>query len=348
MSPALAANTARISAVPTTDVIIIGGKPVTVEAVTIDGQIYVTRGRFLRIASLKEEWTEDVKNPPLVIDSLARSARPPDLVRFWQRLPDQEPKYPFYHEKLPIAAIPISTYDHWWNKQINGKTRNMVRKSEKLGVTFREAPFDDGLVRDIMGVFDESPFRRGKRFWHFRKDFDSVKREMGLDLPGSFFVGGYIRGLMIGFIKVRIVDRYAMTTMILDRIAHRDKAVTNGMIAKSVEICARRQIPYLTYTHWRRGEHGDFQKRNGFAPFPVPEYFIPLTLKGRVALSLHLHRGMANLLPAPLLDGLLDFRSRWYGRIALRHIRREGIASSAEGAAATRNSPPAGDSAKTS
>ena len=86
----------------------------------------------------------------------------------------------------------------------------------------------------------------------------------------------------------------------------------NGMIAKAVEICADRQIPFLTYTVWRRGDQAEFQKRNGFERIPVPEYFIPLTARGRIALQLGLHKGVKAALPEAWMVRLLSLRSWWY------------------------------------
>ena len=45
----------------------------------------------------------------------------------------------------------------------------------------------------------------------------------------------------------------------------------NGLISKVVEICATNNIPYLVYSTWRRGDHGEFQASNGFIRTPLPE-----------------------------------------------------------------------------
>ncbi len=107
-----------------------------------------------------------------------------------------------------------------------------------------------------------------------------------------------------------------MITLILDKTAHRDKAPMNGMIAKAVEVCAKRNVPYIVYTIWRRGEHGQFQESVGFKKMAVPEYFVPLTLKGTIALRLGLHKGVRGLIPEKMMGWLLVLRSRWY---ALRY-----------------------------
>ena len=85
----------------------------------------------------------------------------------------------------------------------------------------------------------------------------------------------------------------------------------NSMIAKAVEICAERNIPHVTYTVWRR-DQGQFQKSNGFEKIPVSEYFVPLTLSGKLALALRLHKGLKGALPKQAMVRLLELRRRWY------------------------------------
>jgi hypothetical protein len=243
-----------------------------------------------------------------------------DLLRFWQRIPDSEPKYRYYYEWRHVAAIPVGDYKHWFEKQINPKARNKVRKSAKLGVAIEQTELSDKLVRGIMGIFNQSPVRRGKRFWHYGKDFETVKKEMSLDLNESIFVTAYYKEELIGFVKLLFADRYALLTVILDKLKHRDKAPMNGMIAKAVEICAARTVPYLVYYMWRRAGHSDFQESTGFERIPIPEYFVPLTLKGAVALRLGLHKGVKGVIPEKTMISLLALRAKWYARKARRPV----------------------------
>jgi hypothetical protein len=288
------------------------GVPVSADAVRVNGQIFIISGKFIRTAQLRDFWAEDVRDPQLVIGELKDCILKIDLLRFWQRIPETQPKFAYYKEWRDVAAIPVTTFDHWWEKQINTKTRNMVRKSKKLGVTIEEIEFSDELVRGIVGVFSESPVRRGKAFWHYGGDFESVKKAMSADLEEAVFIAAYYENELIGFTKLLITDRSAMVTLILDKMSHRHKSPMNGMIAKAVEICANRKIPYITYTLWRRGDHGEFQKRNGFQKMPVPEYFVPLTIKGKLALRLGMHKGLKGALPERVIVWLLALRSKWY------------------------------------
>jgi hypothetical protein len=288
------------------------GVPITVNAVRAENKTFIISGRFIKAAALKNEWQQDVENPQEVIGQLKTCPAKVDLLRFWQRIPESEPKYDYYHEWRHVAAIRITDLKTWWERQVNSNTRRLVRKSEKLGVTAIEAQLDDELIFGITEMFNESPVRRGKRFWHYGKDFEAVKKDMSLDLNEAIFIGAYYRKELIGFIKLVLADRYAMITLILDKVSHRDKAPMNAMIAKAVKICIERKIPFLTYTLWRRAGHGYFQERNGFESISVPEYYVPLTARGELALRLGLHKGPKGIIPEKMMAWILELRAKWY------------------------------------
>jgi hypothetical protein len=288
------------------------GAPIQLDAVRAEDKAFIISGRLIKTAALKNEWQQNVGNPDRVIRELKASAAKIDLLRFWQRIPESEAKYSYYHEWRDVAAIAIKSFDHWWEKQISGKTRNMVRKSDKMGVKIEEVQLSDEFVHGIIAIFNQSPVRRGKRFWHYGRSFESVKEGLAADSSQAIFIGAYFEAELIGFAKLLLTDRYAMIVLILDKTIHRDKASMNGMIAKAVQICAERNLPFITYTVWRRGEHGDFQKRNGFEKIRVPEYFVPLTLKGAIALRLGLHKGVRGAIPKDMMVWLLALRSKWY------------------------------------
>jgi hypothetical protein len=310
------------SAVIHKETIYVRGEAVSTNVVRIKDQAFITSGKLVTTARLsdKDDWLKDVQDPDEVVRALKTIPRI-DLLRFCQRIPDTEAKFSYYKESRQIAAIPIRDYKHWLTKQISPSARNKIRKTQRFGVTIQETKLNDELVRGIVGIFNQSPIRRGKRFWHYGKNFETVKREMSFDLQESIFITAYHENELIGFIKFYITDRYAMITLILDKTAHRSKAPMNGMIAKAVEVCARRNIPYLVYTVWRRGEHGQFQESNGFEKIRVPEYFVPLTWKGKLALKLGLHKGIKGLIPEKAMGWLLALRAKWY---VLKYRQRTG------------------------
>ena len=126
----------------------------------------------------------------------------PDLLTFWQRLPDTVPIYPYYYETEILSAIPLKDFKHWWEKQIGSDTRKKARRPEKRGVEIRVVPLDDAFVSGVMGVFNETPVRRGKPFWHYGKDFETIKQGLSRDLDRSKFIGAYDGGELVGFVKL--------------------------------------------------------------------------------------------------------------------------------------------------
>src|SRR5262249_1771205 len=154
----------------------------------IDDKRLVIRGRLLKVARIKDEWWQDVGDPERILEGL-RSCKPsPDLFTFWQRLPDTLPLYPYYNEAEALSAIPLKDFDYWWKHQIKSDTRKKTKRAENRGIEIRMVSLDDDLVTGVMGIFDESPVRRGKRFWHYGKDFDTVKEILLRDVATSKFI----------------------------------------------------------------------------------------------------------------------------------------------------------------
>jgi hypothetical protein len=287
----------------------------------VGGRDIQITGGLLRIARLAVDTYESVDDPGGTLEALRASGIRIDLFTFMQKLPDTSPKFSYPMEWDNVAALPVSTFDHWWTKQINSKTRNMVRLAEKKGIVVREVPFDDVLVRGIAAVYNESPIRQGKPFWHYGKDVESVCKENGTFLDRSIFIAAFLEDTLVGFAKlVRDPDHdQAGLMQIVSMLQHRDKAPTNALIAQAVRSCAARQLGYLLYANFAYGKKhrdslSDFKQHNGFRRIDLPRYYLPLTPMGRAALRLGLHHPVVNRIPEPLLARLRSARSRWYGR----------------------------------
>ncbi|SRR6266478_2353890 len=293
---------------------LIKGQPGELDCVEIGGQAYDLIGGPVTVAGLcfEDEWYEDVKDPYAVIRALSNDIGvKPDIFTFWQRLPETEPKYNFYMEWESIAALPVKSFDYWWNKQAKGTTRNMVRKSQKAGVEVRETTFDDDFVRGMTDIFNESPIRQGKPFWHYGKDVETVRRQFSHRLFREDMIGAYYGGELIGFIMLGNAGTYGVTGQIISKIKHRDKATNNALIAKAVEVCEKKKLPYLVYTNWNNSSLVDFKRHSGFEEVRLPRYFVPLTRKGKLALKVGVHRGWREALPRQIRDPLKRLRKLW-------------------------------------
>jgi hypothetical protein len=285
------------------------------------GREIKVHGRLLRVGRLDAEKYHFLDDPQPVLDGLRKSRTRVDLFTFMQRLPESEPKFRYPMEWDNFAALPVSTFDHWWNQQLGFKARNKAKQAEKKGVTLREVPFDDALVKGIWEIYNECPVRQGRPFTHFGKDIETVRREEATYLDSSIFIGAFLGDSMIGFIKMVSDETRTQAGLmnIVSMIKHRDKAPTNALVAQAVRSCAERQISYLVYANFAYGKKqpdsvADFKERNGFQQMNVPRYYVPLTPIGWTALRLGLHHRFVDHFPEPWIAKLREFRNAWYNR----------------------------------
>ena len=307
------------------------GKTVKVPSLCVDDKVIVITGKFLRMASIKGEgWLEsgEIGNPLSLIEKLKAWKAGIDVFTFSERLPDVKPKYNFYTEWENIAALPIKTFDYWWTTQINDKTRNMVRRAEKKGVTVRVTEFDEAFVEGIADIYNETPVRQGRAFWHYGKDIHTVRRDNSTFLERSDFIGAYCGNVLIGFAKLVYMGKVAGLMQILSKVKERDKAPNNALLSKVVEICAERGIEYIVYSKFTYGKKGidplaDFKRHNAFQKIDIPRYYIPLSIRGTIGLKLGLHHDLGELLPEGLVSHLRRVRAKLLERKVKGRIEGE-------------------------
>jgi len=292
----------------------IKGKDFEVNSVKVGNvEMVVTEG-FLRHVWVNDEWFTEVDDPEKIIGTLKKISPRPDYFTFIQRVPDGEPRFPYYRETESWAVLPVSSFDHWWKNQIKSEARNRARQAGKRGVVMKRPDFDDAFVEGMVDIFNETPVRQGKPFWHYGKDFETVKNQFSRYLFRESLIGAYYEDKLIGFIMLGNAGKFAVTGQIISKIKHRDKCPNNALIAEAIRVCEEKGIPYLCYTYWDERSLGGFKKKNGFERFDVPRYYVPLTVKGKVALSLNLHRGFKGMLPERLKNRLKDLRNRYYNK----------------------------------
>jgi hypothetical protein len=280
-------------------------------------------GRIVRIARLEADGYEFLEDDPEnVLRGLRNCGARADLFTFTQRiLPDQAPRHRFPMEWDNFAAVPVESFEHWWNHQIRPEARNRARQAGNKGVLVREVPFDRTLAEGIWRIYNETPIRQGRKFPHYGEDLETVYRDGATFQGGSFFIGAFLGDELIGFAKLTADETRTQANLmnILSMIEHRDKAPTNALIAQAVRSCAERGIAYLVYQAYAYGtKQGDslmkFKQVNGFQRFDVPRYYVPLTPLGRVALRLRLHRRLADQLPESLRGRLRRLRNAWHSK----------------------------------
>jgi hypothetical protein len=297
------------------------GIAVPVPSAQIDGRTVITTGKWLKVATVQDEELvegESVANPETFISQLKGTGLHADIFTFSQKLEEITPKHRYHFNWDNLAVIPITTYSDWWEKRTESSVRRAVRKATKSGVLVKIAKFDDAFVRDIVNINNETPIRQGRAFWHFQKSFEAVKLENSTYPGRNLFLGAYYQDEMIGFIRIIYADSLASIVQLLSMMKHYDKRPANALIAKAVEVCEQEGISHLLYCNYIYNDPEssltEFKRRNGFEQVLVPRYYVPLTLKGKIALRLGLHRGLVQRIPKPILIHLLRIRSFWYGR----------------------------------
>jgi hypothetical protein len=278
-------------------------------------------GKLVRIAFIDGEGYQFLEDPESALELLRKSGRRIDLFTFIQKLSDTTPKYRYPMEWDNMAALPITTFDDWIKNQVDFKVRNKVRKSAKNGIVVREMAFDNNFIHGISAIYNESPIRQGRPFWHYGTDFDYARRVNGTFPDQSIYLGAFFEDRLIGFVKL-VTDEHcsqAGLMQIVSMIQHRDKAPTNALIAQAVKSCAERRIPYLWYAKFSYGKRqtdslAEFKRHNGFQKIDLPRYYIPVTLVGQMAFRLGLHHSIVDWIPEQMIVKYRSIRSRWYAK----------------------------------
>ncbi|MGO8756724.1 MAG: hypothetical protein ACLQG3_01240 [Terracidiphilus sp.] len=279
------------------------------------------RGRAIRIARIDGDNYRFLDDPEAMISGLKQNRKRIDLFTFMQRVPETQPKFKYPMEWDNVAALPITSFDDWWNRVLGFKGRNKAKQAEKKGVELREVPYSEELVEGIWRIYNESPVRQGKRFPHFGMSLEKVREHAGTFLDCSVFIGAFFDGELIGFAKLTMDETGTQAGLmhILSMIKHREKAPTNALIVQAVRSCAARKIAYLVYSQFSYGNKqrdslSDFKERNGFQRIDIPRYYVPLTWLGEAAFRAGMHRSLIERLPEPLITRLRDYRAAWYSR----------------------------------
>lgn len=292
------------------------GRNVSVRGIDLEGRRVVVRGHFARIAQVvNEELVEGevVRDPAEFIEQLRRGLRA-DIFIFPQRPPDVSPKFQFRLEWDNWAIADTTTFDSWW-KALPQESRRNVRIAAKKGVVTKVVPFDTQLVQGIHAIYNETPVRQGKKFWHYGKDLATVHRELGDYLTRSEFTGAFLGDELIGFCKIIYVNGMAVLVQILTKVEHNQKRTMNALLAHAVQLCEQKGVSSLVYGNYVYGRKNDsslteLKRRNGFSRVDFPRYFVPLSARGKLLIALGLHLGLENIIPRPVSGLLLKCRAR--------------------------------------
>jgi len=283
--------------------------------------LVVRRKIFFTIARDSREYLQSIVPTEGLINELRR--RHVDIFSFLERrwcCSLSKPSKSWTKSEDNIGLLHLTSYDDWW-KGIGKKTRNMIRKAEKMGVRTEIAKANDKLAEGIWKIFNETPIRQGRGFPHYGISLDVVKQNL-LFFPESAYIGAYFQGELVGFIHLVRGDRLTVISQLLSLQTCWDKAVNNALMAKAIEFCACNHSEWIMYG--RMGNHptlDSFKESNGFTKFQVTRYFLPLTTKGRLVIKLGLNRELKDSLPLSAKQSLFPIYN-WVSRMRAKMISR--------------------------
>jgi hypothetical protein len=283
------------------------GEDVEVPSVPIGRCRVIVTGRWLRTARLFDEELVErahAPSPSAAVDAMRDARLRADVFTFAAPFGSSSHVYPYPVVEDNLAVLSTKSYDHWWTGLPQESRRN-VRLAAKRGVVARPAEFDEQLVAGIKRVYDETPVRQGRRFWHFDRDIGRVRMMNATYLPRSQFIGAYVGRELVGFIKYVRVDEVAVVIQILAMELHREKRAVYALLRQAVELCQSQGLEFMTHGKFSYGVDRDstlseFKRRTGFAEHRFPRYFVPLTTLGNLAVRTGMHLGWRKALPIEL------------------------------------------------
>ena len=236
-----------------------------VPALFIDGLTIMITGRRLKTAANKDEWwlgADAVADPARLLEPLKKDRRGADLFVFSQKPPDTEPRYKFPMVRSNVAAIPITTYEDWWERRLTQVTRKNVRRSQRRGVVVKKVEFDDPLVEAIVRINNSTPVKQQRRNVHYGKSFDAVKKDY-TDFGGrSDYWGAFYKEEMIGLLRMIYQGPIGNIMQLFCMPQHNDKRPANVLLAAAVEQCVKSGLSYLLYGQYIYGRNAKAPLKN--------------------------------------------------------------------------------------
>src|SRR5208283_5211791 len=102
-----------------------------------------------------------------------------------------------------------------------------------------------------------------------RKTLDQVTKDQASFLTRSDYICAYVGNELIGVVKLVYKGEVASILTFLPKASQHDKRPANALMAKTVELCEKKNVSHLTFGKFNYGNKRDttlreFKIRNGF------------------------------------------------------------------------------------
>lgn len=283
------------------------------------GKIEIRKKFFFKIARVSTEYEKDVAPTDQFLEKLRQQGV--DVFTFIERrwcssFPNSSNCW--VKREDTIGLLRVFSYEKWLRDVVKLTRHNMVRKAEKNGIKTIVVEPNEGFIKGIWKIYNETPIRQNRAFPHYGISLESVKQGV-LSAQNSVFIGAYLQDELVGFVQLVQGDNIGILSQLLSMQKHFDKAVNYALVAKAVEVCEKRGINWLMYGRMETAHPSldRFKKNNGFSKFTITRFYIPLARKGKVAVKLGLHKDLKDALPRPIRYALLPFYC-WVSRTKIR------------------------------
>ena len=167
---------------------------------------------------------------------------------------------------FPLAILDIGAGYDAYRQRIGPKGRNMIRKAEKAGYTFREFAWDEHLA-DIHAVNMSKPERGGRPMDASYVNFPERAVPGHCVLQDRRYFGAFIGETLVAYIVLVVWDDFSTILRILGHGEHLHEGIMNGLmdfLARTLSTEAR--VKYVNYLTLRgsRDSLDSFKKRLGF------------------------------------------------------------------------------------
>ncbi len=121
-------------------------------------------------------------------------AYPMDIFTFLQHPGRTGICFEYSWEPHNLAVIPLSTYDFWWHKQIDIKTRQIINRGKRRGLTTAVTSLNDELFEGIHAIYNERMVRQGLKYKNFGMTLNEVREATIPFLSKSVFIAAKAEG----------------------------------------------------------------------------------------------------------------------------------------------------------
>jgi hypothetical protein len=173
---------------------------------------------------------------------------------------------------FPAAIIVVPETHKEYLNFIGDKSRNMIRKANKVGMVFKSFIWND-FLNDIYAINTSAQFRQ-------RREMDATYRyfPQAVDYPHQdefsiVHIGGFMNDVLIGYIELYIYSNFAMTNRVLGHKDYLNQGLMNGLFSYVIEFAIIhnrfRFLNYLTMLNKESDSLSGFKYRVGFREYSI-------------------------------------------------------------------------------